>query len=67
MRTIPKRDPLRTRQVPVTVQGVWLRREVEHAVVLVERDGRWIEIIREHIDGPFSHIVEPAGIRRLAP
>ncbi len=50
----------------VLVTGVWLRREGTDAVVLVERDGRWIEIIRElDVDQPpFSHITEPAGILR---
>jgi hypothetical protein len=30
--------------------------------VLVEKNGQWVEIIREKQDGPYSHIVEPAGI-----
>ena len=48
----------------VLVTGVWLRREGADAVVLVELDGRWIEVIREHAahESQFSHIVEPAGI-----
>ncbi len=50
-------------QVAVAVNGIWLRREGDHAVVLVERDGAWLDIIREHIDGPFSHICEPNGVR----
>ena len=51
------------KQVAVAVDGIWLRREGDHAVVLVERDGRWLEIIREYIDAPFSHICEPNGVR----
>lgn len=51
------------KHVAVAVDGIWLRREGDDAVVLVERDGRWLEIIREHIDGPFSHICEPNGVR----
>lgn len=50
-------------QVPIEVDGVWLCREGEYAVVKVERNGKWIEIIREHIEGPFSHICEPEGVR----
>jgi hypothetical protein len=50
-------------QVPVAVDGIWLRREGDYAVVLVQRDGQWREIIREHVDGPFSHICEPNGVR----
>lgn len=53
-------------QTPVEVSGIWLQREGDDAVVMVERDGRWIEVIREHVDGPFSHIVEPSGIRACA-
>jgi len=51
---------------PVLVRGIWLRREGDHAVVLAEVDGEWVEVIREHVDGPFSHIVEPNGIRAKA-
>ncbi len=43
---------------------IWLRREGDFAVVLVQSvDGKeWVEIIREHVDGAFSHIIEPTGI-----
>ncbi len=42
---------------------IHLLREGDYAIVLVEaRPGVWVEVIREHIDGPFSHIVEPLGI-----
>ena len=44
------------------VSGIWLRREGNYAVVLVEHEGEFVEVIREHIEGPFSHIVEPTGI-----
>lgn len=37
---------------------VWLRREGDHAIVLVEVDGEWREVIRERYDGQFSHIWE---------
>lgn len=46
--------------VPVT--AVWLRAEGKHAVVLVELEGKWIEVCREFMEGPFSHIVEGRGI-----
>jgi hypothetical protein len=33
------------------------------AVLRIERGkGDWVELIREPLDGPFSHIIEPAGI-----
>ena len=60
-------NPLRTTQTPVVISGLWLRREGRHAVVLVERDGRWHEVIREPLDAQFSCIVEPNGIRKIAP
>ena len=34
------------------------------AVVLVEIDGKWHEVIRENIHGNFSHIIETGGIRK---
>lgn len=40
------------------VNPVWLRREGDHAVVSVEIDGQWVEVIRELIQSPFSHIWE---------
>lgn len=48
---------------PFAVEGVWLRRDGDHAVVLVEVEGEWHEVIREHYDGNFSHITESGGIR----
>lgn len=47
----------------IPVEGVWLRRDGDHVVVLIERGDKWIECIRENIDSPFSHIIEPEGIR----
>lgn len=47
--------------------AIWLRREGQHAVVLIEvGKGQWVELIRENIDGPFSHIIEPSGIARCS-
>ena len=42
---------------------IWLRREGDYVIVEVEHAGEWIEVIREHIDGNFSHCVEPIGIQ----
>lgn len=44
-------------------RAIWLRREGDFAVVLIEKDGAFVEVIREPLDGPFSHIVEPSGIK----
>ena len=43
---------------------IWLKREGDFAIVLVQKgDGKeWVEIIREHVDSNFSHIIEPIGI-----
>jgi len=39
--------------------------EGEHAVLAIEVNGKWIELIRERLDSPFSHIIEPLGIKRI--
>lgn len=44
--------------------AIWLRREGRHAVVLVELDGKWTEIIREAVDSPFSHIKEAVPLTK---
>jgi hypothetical protein len=52
---------------PVLIQGIWLMRKGDYAVVLVEfPDGRQVEAIREHIDGPFSHFIHDHGLENLA-
>lgn len=48
--------------VPVT--GIQLVRLGDYVVVRAEIDGKWVDVIREHHDGSFSHIVEPLGMRR---
>lgn len=47
----------------VQVSGVHLKRIGDKAIVAVEVDGRWVDIIEEYYDGSFSHICEPGGIR----
>lgn len=44
--------------------AIWLRREGDYAVVLLQEPNKseWIEVIREFLDGNFSHIIEPLGI-----
>lgn len=39
-----------------------LRRDDDYAIVEVEVGGEWIEVIREHTDSNFYHLVEPTGI-----
>jgi hypothetical protein len=48
----------------IILTAVMLVRKGDYVAVEVEIDGRWVEVIRERYDGYFSHIVEPAGIRR---
>lgn len=49
---------------PILIQGVWLVRDGDYAVVRVEfPDGRIVEVIREHIDGAFSHNITEHGLR----
>ena len=51
-------------QEPIAISGIHLARNGDHAIVAIEVEGRWIEVIREFAEGPFSHIVEPEGMRR---
>ena len=44
-------------------QAIWLRRDGDKVRVLLEVDSEWITVIEENWDSPFSHIVEPAGIK----
>jgi PP-loop superfamily ATP-utilizing enzyme len=46
--------------------AIALRRHGDYAVVEVEGPyGVWVEVIREHIEDNFSHIVEPRGIEAI--
>jgi len=47
----------------IRVTGIHLLRLSDKVIVKAEIDGKWIEVIREHVDGAFSHIVEPGGMR----
>jgi hypothetical protein len=47
---------------PVPITGLWLRREGDDAVALVEVNGEWRKVITERLDGAFSHIAEQSGI-----
>lgn len=47
----------------ITISGVMLRRSSDYAIVEVEYNGVWREVIREFVESPFSHIVEPSGMR----
>jgi len=42
--------------------AIWLRAESGFAIVCIEWRGKWVEVCRESLDAPFSHITEPAGI-----
>ena len=47
------------------VLPIHLKRSGEYVVVAVRApDGRWVDVIRERVDAPFSHIVEPSGIMK---
>lgn len=44
--------------------ALWLVAEGDYAVLKMEgEEGKWVELIRECLDSPFSHIIEPAGIQ----
>lgn len=44
--------------------ALWLVAEGDYAVLKIEVEkGKWVELIRERLDSPFSHIIEPLGIQ----
>lgn len=44
-------------------KALFLRAEGDYAILEIEAEkGKWVELIRERLDTPFSHIIEPAGI-----
>lgn len=50
-------------QVAANYKALWLVAEDEHAVLKMEVEkGVWVTLIRERLDSPFSHIIEPGGI-----
>ncbi len=52
----------------VEIKGVWLRRAGDHVIVEAWMpDGTYREIIREHLDGPFSHCAHAGAIRKAPP
>ena len=52
----------RSAQLLTGYGAIRLRREGDWAIVEVEYEKKWIEVIRELYDSNFSHIVEPLGI-----
>lgn len=53
-----------TREV-IAVSGIMLRRSGLNAIVSVDIDGTWHDVIVEPLDANFSHIVEPRGIQSI--
>lgn len=48
------------------MKALMLVAEGEYAVLRIESEpGVWTELIRERLDSPFSHIIEPAGIYKV--
>ena len=52
-----------TTKTSTAISAIWLRRVGDHAIVAVEIDGKWRDVITEFIDCPFSHIAEASRIR----
>jgi hypothetical protein len=48
----------------IAISGVWLRRVGNRAVVAVEVNGQWRDVITEDCDAAFSHIAEISGIAK---
>ena len=52
------------RGTPIEIMGILLQHEGVHIVVYVEtEDGKTVEVIREHAEGPIGHNVTEHGIR----
>jgi hypothetical protein len=51
---------------PIAVTGIHLLRIGDNIIVNAEIDGKWVTVIEEYAEAPFSHIVEPAGMRARA-
>lgn len=51
----------------VTITALWLRREGNELIVLVEHDSEWKPVVRVAVDGEWqiSHIVESSGLLRF--
>lgn len=45
-----------------TYDALHLRAEGDYAILEIETEKGWVELIRERLDSPFSHIVESLGI-----
>lgn len=39
-----------------------LRAEGEFAILEIQVNGKWIQLIKERLDSAFSHIINPVGI-----
>lgn len=46
----------------MNITAIHLVRIGDHVFVKAEIDGRWVTVIKEHVDGAFSHIVEEGGM-----
>jgi len=49
----------------MNITAIYLVRSGDYALVKAEIDGRWVTVIKEHLDGNFSHIVEEGGIAKV--
>lgn len=50
---------------PKEYKALFLRAEGDDVVLEIEVEkGKWVELIREKMDSPFSHIIEPLGIKK---
>lgn len=44
--------------------ALWLVAEGEHVLLKIEyKKGHWITLIKERLDSPFSHILQPDGVQ----
>ena len=47
------------------ITTIHLVRVGDYAYVKAEINGRFVTVIKEHVDGSFSHIVEEGGMQKI--
>lgn len=47
----------------IAITAVHLKRIGNKAIVAIEVDGRWVDVIEERADDSYSHIIELTGLQ----
>jgi hypothetical protein len=52
------------KEIKTRENALHLRAEGDNVILEIEVNGKWVLLIKERMDSPFSHIIEPLGIQR---